>query len=66
MVKRDKDTIETCQGTGIHIVKHDKHVSSCLLEFGLGYNALVHTNDEVNSTGIEDEARQAASAKHSG
>mmetsp|Transcript_39166 Transcript_39166/g.70581 ORF Transcript_39166/g.70581 Transcript_39166/m.70581 type:complete len:178 (+) Transcript_39166:1001-1534(+) len=38
------------------MVKRDKDVSSCLLEFGLGCDALAHIGDEVNSTGVGDEA----------
>lgn len=32
------------------MVKRDKDASSCLLEFGLGCDALAHVDDEINST----------------
>jgi len=38
------------------MVKRDKDVSSCLLEFGLGCDALAHIDDEVNGSGVGDEA----------
>ncbi|KAL7526754.1 hypothetical protein ACHAXR_001636, partial [Thalassiosira sp. AJA248-18] len=38
------------------MVKRDKDVSACLLEFGLGCDSLAHIDDEVNGTGEGDEA----------
>lgn len=37
------------------MVKRDKDVSSSLLEFGLGCDALAHIDDEVNGTGVGEE-----------
>lgn len=38
------------------MVKRDKDVSSSLLEFGLGCDALAHIDDEINGSGVENEA----------
>lgn len=37
------------------MVKRDKDISSCLLEFGLGCDALAHIDDEVNGAGVGEE-----------
>lgn len=37
------------------MVKGDKDVSSSLLEFRLGCDALAHIDDEVNGTGVGEE-----------
>ena len=39
------------------MVKQDKHVPSCLLEFELRCDALAHNDNEVNSTGAGDKAK---------
>jgi len=36
------------------MLKRDKDVPSCLLEFGLGCDALAHIDDEVNGSGLGD------------
>ena len=45
------------------MVKRDKDVSSCLLEFGLGCDALAHIDDEVNGAGLGDEANSTDISK---